>query len=263
MQTDQKKVQFVIIGALAVGLSSIGLNSEAAVSKKPTVSIPETSAAKISKKTGAEQLQEVHSRVTKRLRFGVGISQASSLEGASVVSNGQTIASLDLSSGSVAALDIKWAQSLYQGPGLTKFNWYTSLTVERERSIGWASGKTLLGANNGQAFSLKFDSVKPTYQSNILSAGIEWTPKEILYFPMGLTLPVLTRSSVANGTFNLDPKIGVQIGIGGRLNEKFELELVYRRVSYGIDIKEKGNQTDSFTGTVLSSGTNLTARYVF
>ena len=187
-----------------------------------------------------------------------------SLNGASLKSGGQSVASLEMSSSTSPALDLKWAQSLYEGPGATKFNWYSSFTIERERTVSSVNAKYLVGSNQGTTVPVNLPTnERPTYQSNILSAGIEWKPTTILYVPLGLTLPVLTRSSFADGSFNLDPKIGFQAGVGARLNKNFELELLYRRVSYNMTLKEKNATSNLAEGSVDSSGCNFAARYIF
>lgn len=214
--------------------------------------------------TGTADKRSVKERLAGRLRLGLGISMVNSLNGANLNQGGQTIASVEMSSSTSPALDIKWAQSLYEGPGATKFNWYSSLTIERERTVSNLNAKILVGPNKGQTVPINLaTNERPTYQTNLVSAGIEWKPTSIIYVPIGATYPLLTRSTIANGSFNLDPKVGFQAGVGARLNKNFELELLYRRVSYGMALKEKGATTNLVDGTVDSSGGNFSARYIF
>lgn len=203
--------------------------------------------------------------VEGRLRVGFGMSLNSSLVGASLNQGKTTVASVELPSGNTAALELKWVQSLYQGPKSTKFNWYSGLTFERERSIGTINVKILNGPNAGSTLTLLEQAQKPTYQTNLVSAGIEWTPNQYVYVPLGLNLPILTRASVGDGSFSLDPKIGFQAGIGARPTKNVEVELLYRRLTYGISLTNAELKAfdRAITGTADASGANFAARYIF
>ena len=234
-----------------------------AASAAPTAAAPDTTRVVLAPGTPRE-LVDLHRRVTRKLRVGFTLAAAPSLQGANVDVNNTTVATTELSSGSTPALELRWSAFAYEGDYAPyRFNWFASLNIERERTIGATTFRVLNGPNAGQTTTALTGDAKPTYQSNVLSAGVEWRAQKNFYFPVGVNLPILTRSNVQGGTFDLNPRLGFQAGAGLEINPNFELELMLRRVNYALLLKDPGQPDLKIGGAVDSTGLALSGRYIF
>ncbi len=210
------------------------------------------------------ELVDLHRRVTRKLRVGFTIAAAPSLQGANVDIDNATVATTELSSGSTPAIELRWSSFAYEGDYAPyRFNWFTSLNIEREREVGAATFRILNGPNAGQTTTALTGDAKPTYQSNVLAAGLEWRAPKSFYFPVGVNLPILTRSNVRGGTFDLGPRVGFQIGAGVEVNANFEMELMFRRVNYALLLKDPAQPNLKIGGSVDATGLALSGRYIF
>ncbi len=224
---------------------------------------PETARVVLAPDTPRE-LVDLHRRVTRKLRVGFTLAAAPSLQGANVDIDNTTVATTELSSGTTPAIEIRWSSFVYEGDYAPyRFNWFTSLNIEREREVGAATFRILNGPNAGQTTTALTGEAKPTYQSNVLAAGLEWRAPKSFYFPVGINLPVLTRSNVRGGTFDLGPRVGFQVGAGLEVNPNFEMELMFRRVNYALLLKDPSQANLKIGGSVDATGLALSGRYIF
>jgi hypothetical protein len=202
--------------------------------------------------------------VKGRLRVGLALSRAEALNGANVDRSNQTIGTVDFSSGSQPSVEIRWSSSLYRGQGAQSaydLNYFASLSMERERQLGSARFSPSAGLGSPQ--TLTFNADIPTYQANILTAGVEWKLSSALSLPVGLTLPIFTRTSIRNGVFDLGPRAGLMLGLILSMNPNSELELSYRAVNYAMTLKEFQQSDTQIGGAVQMQGMNLALRYIF
>ena len=201
--------------------------------------------------------------VKGKLRVGLAMSRADAMNGANVDQGGETIGTVNFNASSQPGLDLRWSSLLYRGQGAQaayNTNYFVGLTLERERQLGSAEFR----ANDGAATqSLTFNADIPTYQANILSAGIEWKLSPMISLPVGLTLPMFTRTSIRNGVFDLGPRAGWMLGVNLAVNPNAEIEVAYRAVNYAMSLKEFQLANTQIGGAVQMHGLNLGIRYIF
>lgn len=216
------------------------------------------------KKSGAEQIAELKSMVAGKLRMGLSINTASTISGLSTKSAGTSTGLAEANTETTPGLDIMWAKPLYAGPGATKFDWFVGVNIERERALSSLNVKAL-GGGSSQTVIID-QNVRPTFHTNLFTAGLRWTPTERVFVPVGLNYGFLSQASWgSNGTFNMDPSIGLTAGIGMKLTPSFELEAAYKTVRYSMSLRalnfaQTGNAIE---GSVDLSGAVMSGRYIF
>jgi hypothetical protein len=217
-----------------------------------------------STKSASEQIAELNGLVKNRLRIGATVNTASKMEGLSFKNNGATQATGEANTDNTPALELTWVGRLYEDPDATKFDWFAGLTIERERTVSSLNLKAVGAGRPAQTFTMA-ESSRPTFHSNLLSAGIRWTPNSTLYIPLGFNYgfrPEATGTKDLN--FNLDPAIGVMVGAGLRLNPQIEVEAVYKVVRYDFSLRPTNRaDKEELVGLVDLSGVSVGARYVF
>jgi hypothetical protein len=229
-------------------------------------SFPSAVSSSATLKTSSPQTKDssLGQLVKGRLRVGLSMSREESMNGANVDQSNETIGTVDFTSGAQPGVEIRWSSSLYRGQGAQAaydLNYFTSLSLERERQLG--SARFSPGGGQGSPQNLTFNADIPTYQANILSAGVEWKLSSALSIPVGVTLPVFTRTSIRNGVFDLGPRAGWILGVNLALNANAEIEISYRAVNYAMTLKEFQQANTQIGGAVQMQGMNLALRYIF
>lgn len=219
----------------------------------------------VAQKTSDEKIAEFKSVIHNRLRIGLSVNSATKMEGLSYRRGDATLATGTANTDSTQALELTWVNRLYEGPDATKFDWFAGMTIERERSVSSLNVKAVGSDRPAQTFVLD-SNAHPTFHATLLSAGIRWTPNQLIYVPLGFNYG-FRADTVGGGTdtFDLESKLGVQAGAGLHLSPNFEVEAVYKVVRYdvnyhGADFKTTG---ESFSGSVDLSGLTVGARYIF
>ena len=215
------------------------------------------------KKSPSEQLKDIGAVLAGRLRIGASVNTASKLSGINIKNRDTIMGSVEANVSNTPAIDIQWAQRLYEGPGATKFDWFVGATFERERSLSSLDVK-LKGSTTTTTISSSDQN--PTFHANSLTAGIRWTPTENVFVPMAFNYGFLSQADWgSNGTIDISPTLGVTAGAGYRLSPAFEIEAVYKMARYDILLRPKNfAQTQTyFDGSVDLNGVVVSGRYVF
>lgn len=216
-------------------------------------------------KTEAEKIAELKSLVSGHLRVGLSFNAASKLDGINFKQNGTTLATANANLDNTPALELTWANRLYDGGDKTKFDWFVGMTIERERTLSTFNLREVGGGPGSTSLNLAND-YRPTFHANLLSAGVRWTPTSMIYVPIGFTYGFRSDAKMPKGgSFELDPIVGLLAGAGLRLAPTFEIEAVYKIVRYNMTIRDSNFATNGqeLAGTAEMSGATVGARYIF
>ncbi len=230
--------------------------SVAAVSAAPAPAVT------TAKKSASEQFKDIGASVAGRLRVGASVNTASKISGINIKNDNVIIGSAEANVGNTPAIELQWAQRLYEGPGATKFDWFVGATFERERTLSSLDVKF----KNGQTGTITSATQNPTFHANLLSAGLRWTPTTNLYLPVGFNYGFLSRADWgSNGTFDVSPTVGFMAGAGFRLTPQLEIEAVYKMARYDVLLRPNNFATSKtlFDGSVDLNGVVISGRYVF
>lgn len=190
-----------------------------------------------------------------KLSVGLIISTASEIDGASL-QNTQTkekLANIDFTSSTGYAVNS--AYTSYLNP---QFDWYAGVQIYGTRALDKFTIKS-----GSTKFSDSYRA-KPTFQPWIAYGGVNFKANDTVYIPMGFNLTVL--NAIQKGSlksFSMDPAIGLQIGVGAKIEKRVALELMYQRTRYALNAEWEDNAPGKITGDVNMDGLNLTGRYIF
>ncbi len=216
-------------------------------------------------KSSDPKIEEFKQIIHGRLRVGFSVNTASKIEGLAYRQGDTTLATGSATTDSTQALELTWVNRLYEGPDATKFDWFAGMTIERERAVSALNVKAVGSDQPAQTFVLD-SNAHPSFHATLLSAGIRWTPNQLIYVPLGFNYGFRADSSGGGtDTLDLDSHLGVQAGAGLHLSQNFEVEAIYKIVRYdlnyhGANFKQSG---ESFAGSVDLSGLTVGARYIF
>lgn len=183
------------------------------------------------------------------LSVGLVLGNASELKGANVKFAGAN-GSGDLSTSNGMAFSGEYRDVVNE-----KWNWTAGLNYFQKRDIDKFKGN--LG---GTPITVTGGS-KPSFQPWVISGGAQYKINDKMYVPMGLNYTLINQTEKGGlNSFDLSPQFGYQAGIGGVLEKKIQLELMYQRVNYGLSAKVGDLK---FDGDIRMEGFNLQGRYMF
>ncbi len=103
-------------------------------------------------------------------------------------------------------------------------------SYEFSREIDSASGSI-----DGVTYNAIYSEPKPTFSFYTLFGDIVFFPTNELYLFGGLHL---AKTQIKNTTIKADAGIGIQLGFGAFLNERFSLDIEYRATNYDFTSSE-------------------------
>lgn len=186
-----------------------------------------------------------------RLQVGGLISTATDLQDVQAKNGaGTKIGGGDFVSGSSMGVT-----AVYMADLDVSFAWYTGLTFYNQKNIEKYSG-SLNGVNG--SFEANND---PTYQPMILTGGIAFKFNDQLYMPIGLNTTIVNFMQKGGfSKFEMTPALGLQFGLGAKLNPNFTAEINYQTVNYALDAEYRNVK---FGGDVRMAGFLVGGRYIF
>lgn len=180
---------------------------------------------------------------------GAFFSNASELKGAnaSLVGSNEKGIGADFATSSGLGLNAAYTDDID-----AQFAWFAGLQLYTQKSL---DSLKLQGTN------LKLTN-SPSFQPLVVYGGAAFKVNDSVYIPFALNATLLNAQQKGDfESFSMTPKIGLQLGVGAKLEKQFALEMNYQAINYELD--SKFNKNVQIKGDLKLEGVNLSGRYIF